>query len=218
MILETLVLSALYFQCGENVHPDILHAIVKTESSSNPYVIANVSDGESYKFETREEAVAMSAELLENGKTFSAGLMQIYSKNFESYDLNNITVFDNCKNIKAGAKILKKCYLKSVEEFPDNPSDYHLENAMSCYYSGNFKRGFKKDEGLNSSYVERVRSNVTNIYEVPSFYNYNGSDFQKGASLSSNKKEGLKDVSETKEEVFLLNKNWDVFNDYEIKK
>lgn len=213
MILETVLLTSLYFQCGEGVHPDTLHTIAKTESALNPYVIANVTDEESYYLNSKEEAISKANDLKEAGKRYSAGLMQIYSLNFEAYDLNNSNVFDYCTNISAGAQILKKCYLKASSEYPDERSDFNLDNAMSCYYSGNFSRGFKKDEGINSSYVERIRNNVTNIYEVPSFYNYLGSDFKKGSNQEINitKKEGF-------EEVVLFNDNWDVFNDYEIEK
>ncbi|MCZ5009193.1 transglycosylase SLT domain-containing protein [Escherichia coli] len=54
--------------------------------------------------------------LAKSGKHFSAGLMQIYSKNFKALGLDNENVFDPCENIKAGAEILKKTILLKKEE------------------------------------------------------------------------------------------------------
>ena len=208
MILETLLLTSLYFECGENVHPEVLHSIVKTESAQNPYVIANVTDGTSLYLDTKEEAISKANELKESGKKYSVGLMQIYSENFNHYDLNNENAFDYCQNIKTGAKILKACYKKSEKENPDFSHDAHLENAMSCYYRGNFSRGFKKDEGLNTSYVERIRNNQTSIFEIPSFYNYSKFEFKEGNLMNNTTKR------ENQNEIF-INQHWDVFNDYE---
>lgn len=213
MILETVLLLPLYFKCGESVHPEVLHAIARTESSLNPYVIANVTDNTSYTLNSREEAIAKANELKDAGKKYSVGLMQIYSLNFDKYGMNNENAFDYCKNINTGAKIFKSCYQKSLSDFPNETTENHLENGMSCYYSGNFTRGFKKEEGLNSSYVERIRNNVASIYEVPSFYNYSRFDFKKGSVVNNEKNDG-----EVKEVVNLINNNWDVFNDYESKK
>lgn len=208
MILETIFLTSLYFECGERVHPEILHSIIKTESSFNPYVIANVTDGTSLRFETKEEAINEANKLEKEGKKYSAGLMQIYSENFKHYGLDNNKVFDYCENITVGAKILKSCYKKSVEQNGNLGHDSHLDNAMSCYYSGNFKRGFKKDEGLNTSYVERIRDNQTSIFEIPSYYQYSKFEFKKeGNTVKRLEKKGNKNE--------INNENWDVFKDYE---
>ncbi|MFK5820816.1 transglycosylase SLT domain-containing protein [Escherichia coli] len=98
-------------------------------------------------------------------RTFlSAGLTQIYSKNFPSLNLTNKTVFDPCTNIKAGAAVLTDNYLRQKE----GSSNQKILRALSLYYSGNESTGFIKEKKFNNtSYLERVIRNANN-YIVPS--------------------------------------------------
>lgn len=202
MVIESFILMGFYMKCGENVNPEMLHAIAKTESGLNPYVIANVTDKTSHYFDSDKEAIYFAENLKRSGKKYSAGLMQIYSENFDKYQVDNSNIFNLCENISTGAKIFKSCYSDSKSKFNVNNNE-HLQNAMSCYYSGNFTRGFKNDEGLTSSYVDRVTNNFSSLYEVPTLHEYEKSDFKKNDQNDQNLQ-----ISEN------LN-NWDVFNDYE---
>lgn len=151
----------LFSQCAPTVSPVTLNAIVQTESSGNPYIVANISDGISKSFSNKGSAVAYLNALAKSGKHFSAGLMQIYSKNFKALGLDNENVFDPCKNIKAGAEILTKNYLAKK----GGNEQENLLKSLSEYYSGNSTRGFKKEAQFNNtSYVERV---MKNAYVVP---------------------------------------------------
>lgn len=167
MSLSAAVLAALINQCAPNVSPDTMNALIMTESGANPYVIANVSDGVSKYFKDEKGAIGYAEKLTTENKNFSAGLTQIYSKNFPSLNLTYKTVFDPCTNIKAGAAVLTDNYLKQKEG-----TDYQkILRALSLYYSGNELTGFKKEKKFNNtSYLERITRNA-NSYIVPSIRN-----------------------------------------------
>ncbi|MDE9544130.1 lytic transglycosylase domain-containing protein [Xenorhabdus bovienii] len=206
-MLKAAVLSALFSQCAPDVSPITLHALVGVESSGKPYVVANVSDGTSHSFDKKDEAIVFVNDLASKNKTYSAGLMQIYSKNFTDYQLTNETVFDHCTNIKVGADILNKCFVKSLKE---NPSDKQgaLRKAFSCYYSGNMTRGFKKEGWDGKSYVQRIELKAEKNYSVPEIQvNSNSSP-----TVKEQEKPVLQEAVLTQQKI---NKHqWDVFGDY----
>jgi len=157
-----------------------------------------------------KKAIAYVNDLDRQGKNYSAGLMQINSKNFTSYGVNNETVFDLCSNIKAGAKILTENYIRQGGD----DEQINLRKALSRYYSGNDKRGFTKEFNVDGkSYVERVEQKV---YKVP-------------ALLPSNVVPALSPLGDNKdnsndEQVFVKSETdtktvstWDVFGDYHEK-
>ncbi|MBC4425487.1 lytic transglycosylase domain-containing protein (plasmid) [Klebsiella quasipneumoniae] len=140
-------------------------SITGVESSGNPFVIANVTDGVSYYLASEEEAIAKARLLSKQGKNFSAGLMQVNSKNFQDYSLSPETAFNYCKNIKAGSEILKECYARTSTTA--DPAS-RLKASLSCYYSGNFTRGLVAKGGEKKSYVELVVSHADDSNNVPS--------------------------------------------------
>lgn len=204
-MLKAAVLSALFSQCAPDVSPITLHALVGVESAGKPYVVANVTDKTSHYFDKKNDAIDFVNGLAANNKTYSAGLMQIYSKNFAGYNLTNETVFDHCTNIKVGADILNKCFEKALKENP-NDKQGALRKAFSCYYSGNMTRGFKKEEWDGRSYVQRIELKAEKNYSIP--------DIQvKGQVIKK-----APEKSTPQEAVFTqheANKHqWDVFGDY----
>lgn len=208
-VLNIALLTSLYFQCGSGVNPETLNAIVITESGGNPYVVANVTNKTSHAFNSKQEAIHYVNSLEEKGEEYSAGLMQIYSGNFQHYGLNNDNVFNNCANINAGSKILKQCFVDSKKNGDFSESD-HLKRAFSCYYSGNFERGFSEKD----NYVERVISNYVSIYSVPTLAFYSNKKVD-------DKNEGLeildapiKAQAPQKIEVVKTEGAWDVFSDF----
>lgn len=207
--LEIAFLATMYFKCGVGVNPETLHAIVTTESNAYPYVVANVSDGTSHKFDTELEAISFVNALESQGKTYSAGLMQIYSKNYKAYGVDNNSIFNPCTNINIGSKILKECFDRSKTNV-DGKNLSHLERAFSCYYSGNFTRGFKVDD----NYVARVIANYSSLYEVPSYSAY--SDKQ-GKEVLSVKTGSEKEVSFNDPVEKPRENSWDIFNDFTKK-
>lgn len=92
---------------------------------------------------------------------FSIGLGQINKSNFKKYNIDPIELFnDPCENLKVAAKILGNCL--------ENSPNQDIFEAFSCYYSGNYKRGFKKDYN-NTSYVDRIKNaSAVNEIKIPS--------------------------------------------------
>ncbi|NDO82816.1 conjugal transfer protein TraB [Citrobacter sp. NCU1] len=188
-------------RCAPDVHPVTINALIETESGKNPYAVANVSDNESRQFKSREEAIKYVNTLDRQGKNYSAGLMQINSKNFQSYGLDNNTVFDVCKNIQIGAKILTE----NFERQQGGSDQKKIRNALSRYYSGNDKRGYVKEFNYDGkSYVERVEQKA---YKVPALLPPDENALEFNSS---------KDITTVKTETNIIEKtsSWDVFGDF----
>lgn len=156
MSLAPLLLSQLFLQCAPDVAPETLMPLVAVESAAKPFVVANVTDNTSHFFDEKERAVAFVNTLAAQGKNYSAGLMQINAKNFAWLGLTNETVFDHCANIRAGAKVLQSCYARAAKN--ETSEQTALRHALSCYYSGNFQRGYAKEKTDGKSYIERIET------------------------------------------------------------
>jgi type IV secretion system protein VirB1 len=148
---------ALSQQCAPHVDPTTLQALVRTESAFNPYAIGVVGGRLEHQPRNRAEAIATAEALDAQGINFSVGLGQVNKSNLSRYGLNYQTAFDLCANLQAGANILRDCYTRAATTMGVGNSA--LRASLSCYYSGNFTRGFKPDFG-GTSYVERVSANA----------------------------------------------------------
>lgn len=148
---------ALAEQCAPGVHPTTLQAVVRTESGFNPYAIGVVGGHLARQPKTRAEAVATAKALDVQGLNFSMGLGQVNKANLARFGLSYESVFDACANLQAGARILQECYQRAVAQLG---TDRAQNAAVSCYYSGNFSRGFQV-ERAGTSYVQRVAANAT---------------------------------------------------------
>ncbi|SOS30957.1 lytic transglycosylase (plasmid) [Pseudomonas syringae pv. avii] len=104
-----------------------------------------------------DEAVLAVKKLVAEGADFSIGLGQI---NRQHFDVNRPEpVFEPCTNLRMAARELQACYVKASKADPDTQGA--LRKAISCYYSGNPKRGFKAEaEFGGSSHVQRVLANA----------------------------------------------------------
>lgn len=198
-MIKAAVLSALFSQCAPDVSPVTLNALVGVESAGKPYVVANVTDNTSHYFDNKEKAIFFLNDLSSQKKRYSAGLMQIYSGNFQAYGLTNETVFDHCTNIKTGAEILKSCYNTASKETSD--PQIALRKAMSCYYSGNFTRGFKQ-ESDGKSYVQRIELKVNKDFAVPEM------------KVAGEQKKSSPDKTVVYSNQEKQKNDWDVFGDY----
>lgn len=160
-------LMSLLLSCSIpiTVHPETLNALVKTESSYNPYAIA-VVNGEALKSQpkNRGEAEAVIDNLEADNLNYSVGLGQVNKSNFKKYGVTGKDLLDSCTNIKISQKILTACY--------DNAPNKSVAEALSCYYAGNYTYGFVKEKrkGKDTAYIERVISNFQPIenMSVPS--------------------------------------------------
>ena len=164
--------AALAAQCAPNIAVDTLRAIVKTESSFNPYAIGivpkpelkEVNDGlMKRRPQTLQEALSLARDLQAHGYTFAVGLGQINTIHLPSMHLTLAEAFDPCNNLKASAQILSTCYQRAIER--NSEKSVALKDALSCYYSGSFTVGYRH------GYVDRVLTNAgikSQQIEVPS--------------------------------------------------
>jgi len=146
-------------QCAPDIHPSTLKAVVSTESSWNPYAIGVVGGKLERQPRNLTEAVAAAQELERQGFNFSLGLGQVNRHNLAKHGETYATVFESCRNLKVGGAILKDCFQRAKKTIADEQSA--LRAAFSCYFSGNFMRGFRPDSAGKPSYVQKVVANAT---------------------------------------------------------
>ncbi|AKK65914.1 lytic transglycosylase [Xanthomonas oryzae pv. oryzicola] len=156
---QPLPFEKLATECAPDVHPTTLKGVVSTESSWNPYAIGVVGGRLERQPRSLPEAVATARELERQGFNFSMGLGQVNRYNLGKYGESYETVFEPCRNLKAGSAILKDCYQRARAQIPDDQQA--LRAAFSCYYSGNFTRGFRPDKAGQPSYVQKVVAKAT---------------------------------------------------------
>lgn len=156
-MISTTTFIALAMQCAATVHPDTAMDVVRVESGLNPYAIAEIipkeqriKDGKSvitHLPNNKKDALSIVRNIELKKRRYSVGLMQITSANFDKFNVDAEKLFNPCTNLTVFEKILTDCYTRGKT----------LKNALSCYYSGNFNTGKKKESEFNkTSYVERI--------------------------------------------------------------
>lgn len=144
--------------CSPAVHNDTMTALVSRESSFNPYAIGVVDATLSRQPKNLSEALDVIQRLEAQHMNYSLGLAQINKHNLAKQGLNTTLAFDPCENLKAGSRILSDCYRRARRDGLDEQSA--VRAALSCYYSGNFTRGFK--DGYVQEVVARAARPSTN--------------------------------------------------------
>ena len=140
-------LPAALAQCAADVHPDTMTRLIRVESGFNPYAIGVVGGRLARQPRDLAEAQATARSLAERGVNFSVGLAQINRVNFRAHGLTLANAFDVCANLRAAAAILRGCFERARGRHPE---PHTLLAALSCYYAGDFRRGFAH------GYVARV--------------------------------------------------------------
>lgn len=151
---SVLLLTELIVRCAPDIHPQTLSGIIATESTFNPYAIGIVNGKLRQLPRTNAEAIATAKQLEKLGLNFSMGLAQVNRHNLNKVGETFDTIFEPCRNIKAAGIILKDCYARAINAISDKQQA--LRAALSCYYSGNFIRGFKSERAGGVSYVQKV--------------------------------------------------------------
>lgn len=146
-------------QCAPNIHVQTMHAVVATESSFNPFAIGVVGGRLVRQPRSLSEAVATAEQLQRLGYNFSVGYAQVNRYNLAKYGLTVRTAFNGCQNLRAGGQILQGCFQSAKKQIPGEQQA--LRAALSCYYSGNFLRGFRPDRAGDISYVDKVVREAT---------------------------------------------------------
>lgn len=153
---------ALAQQCSPQVHVQTMAAIVRSESSYNPFAIGVVGGRLERQPRNLPEAVATAKSLLDGGWNFSVGLAQVNRYNWSKYGLDLVAAFDPCQNLRAGGAILEECFKRAqVRHKADDQAA--IRSALSCYYSGNFITGYKH------GYVDKVVANAAKPIGVVRF-------------------------------------------------
>ena len=145
-------------KCAPAVSVDTLSALVKTESNFNPFAIGVVG-GSVEQPKSLQDALLKVSKLVANDRSFSVGLAQINSGNFDALGLTAEQLFDPCTNLQAAAQILGRCYMQTSAKYGDNAKA--LGAALSCYYAGNEHTGFEH------GYVAKVAKNAPPV-KIPS--------------------------------------------------
>ena len=125
-------------------------AIVKTESGFKPFAIGvNKSEVKLIRQPAnKQEAVTTAKWLISNGYNIDMGMAQINSANMKWLGVSIDDLFDPCKNVAAGAKILLNNYVDAFKKIGE-PQDA-LRAALSSYNTGNATAGIK------NGYVAKV--------------------------------------------------------------
>lgn len=147
-----LTFNQLAAKCAPTVHASTMQALVRRESGFNPYAIG-VVDGVVSQPKTLEDAISTVKALHKAGKNFSMGLAQINKYNLPKFGLTYETVFEPCQNLQTGAQILEDCFNRAGSA----DAQVALQKALSCYYSGNFRTGFRQDFKGQPPYVKRIQ-------------------------------------------------------------
>lgn len=155
-LMASVPLSALADDCIRYTRNELERALVLIESSANPYAIGVVGGHLQRQPRSKEEAVATALSLKAQGFNYSMGCRQVNQANLAKYGLDYETVFEPSENSKVGTAIYSECWERAVPIF--GRGEAAKRAALSCYYSGNFTRGQRK-EG-DQSYVEKVLAKV----------------------------------------------------------
>jgi type IV secretion system protein VirB1 len=140
--------DVLAASCAPYVAAGTLRAMATVESGMNPFAIGVVNGRLIRQPHNLTEAISTVTELEKQGVRYSAGLIQIYNKNWQRLNLDSQSVFDVCSNMRAAQTILVECYQRASK--PRDGAQLALRRALSCYYSNNFVTGYQH------GYVQRV--------------------------------------------------------------
>jgi type IV secretion system protein VirB1 len=134
------------------VPSEVMHHVVRVESSYNPYAIGVVGGRLVRQPKNLPEALATVRMLEGRGFNFSIGLAQVNRYNLGKYGLDSYEkAFEPCANLTAGSKILAECYQRAKGDWG---------KSFSCYYSGNFATGFRH------GYVQKIYASLRQGREV----------------------------------------------------
>ncbi|MGH6910104.1 MAG: lytic transglycosylase domain-containing protein [Phenylobacterium sp.] len=151
MSLSPAAVFDLAERCAPAVAAQTLSAVASAESAFNPLAI-NVNHALQLARPpaSRAEAVAVARTLQIAGANFDLGLLQINVSNLRRLGLSLEDAFDPCRNLAAGAALLRANYAAAQATGPDPQAA--LRAALSRYNTGDDTRGFR------NGYVTRVVS------------------------------------------------------------
>jgi type IV secretion system protein VirB1 len=149
----------LFMACAPNVAPQTIQKIIRVESKGNPLAInVNakwVNELDKYgkpkrrkvtfqypiEVKTVQDAVTVAYAAIADGHTVDMGYMQVNSSNLKALGYSVEEMFDPCKNIAAGARVITEFYSQTKPKYSDEQSA--LLAALSAYNTGSYSRGFE---------------------------------------------------------------------------
>lgn len=142
-----MVLGMELMSCPDLAVPlDVMHHVVRVESSRNQYAIGVVGGHLVRQPRNLPEALSTVRMLESRGYNFSIGLAQVNRYNLGKYGLDSYEkAFQVCPNLQAGSRILADCYSRSGGDWG---------KSFSCYYSGNFVTGYRH------GYVQKIYASM----------------------------------------------------------
>lgn len=142
-------LDALLQDCAPQVSPLLMQALVKTESSWQPFAIGmDKAHGTVKQPASLSEAVATAKKLAAAGRKFSVGLAQIHVSNVTLYGMTWEQAFDACQNLAVGQKILWNFYHRA------SASGYSGVAAIWAALRGYNSGGV--DRAVSDAYANRI--------------------------------------------------------------
>lgn len=155
MSLPPATVFGLAERCAPAVSAQTLSAVALAESGLNPLAI-HVNRGRPSTTPTsRAEGIAAAKSLMASGADFDVGLLQINVANLRQLGLSLEDAFDPCRNIAAGADLLRANYSAARVRIPAPQAALHA--ALSRYNTGDERRG------LRNGYVARVIKAVAQL-------------------------------------------------------
>jgi type IV secretion system protein VirB1 len=161
MILDPAAVVSLAARCAPAVAPATLLALARVESGLNPLAIGvNHSPAKVPPPRSTSQAIELATSLTAAGENVDLGLAQINSANLKRLGLTIKAAFDPCRNLAAGATILRTAYAAARQHAADDQAA--LRAALSIYNTGDHLRG------LRNGYVARVVMSATGVSPNPS--------------------------------------------------
>lgn len=142
-----MILGMELMNCPDLAVPlDVMHHVVRVESSRNQFAIGVVGGHLVRQPKNLPEALSTVRMLESRGYNFSIGLAQVNRYNLGKYGLDSYEkAFQVCPNLQAGSRILADCYSRSGGDWG---------KSFSCYYSGNFVTGYRH------GYVQKIYASM----------------------------------------------------------
>lgn len=142
-----MILGMELMNCPDLAVPlDVMHHVVRVESSRNQFAIGVVGGHLVRQPQNLPEALSTVRMLESRGYNFSIGLAQVNRYNLGKYGLDSYEkAFQVCPNLQAGSRILADCYSRSGRDWG---------KSFSCYYSGNFVTGYRH------GYVQKIYASM----------------------------------------------------------
>lgn len=159
--------AALILACAPTVAPSTIQQVIQVESKGNSLAIG--VNGGRLPREPRDaaDAAALAQAAINQGYSVDLGLMQVNSSNLRKLGYSVSDMFEPCKNLAAGAKVLTGFYQSVRPRYADPQAA--LRAALSAYNTGSYSRGFQN--GYVAKYVGGSSAAVPAAAQVPSAAN-----------------------------------------------